>query len=241
MKLIEIKPLNEAYKTRINSLEEVKALLNKHCGDALKTFGEPLVRGMSASGDFIVLRGEDGGRKSANTSNYYTEIMDEVLPPEFPRRSKSIICASYPNISHAAEYGSAMYCLFPMDLVAIGVVPEQDLFAVKLKLGGVENYIFKWNDEFEKLGVDDSSFDRIVSDLEHFKSELEDDAPKWLQQMDDIAEEITDVYVEPFGLTDTSDPWYNDAKHECWIGGNVVAVEYTRWQELLADNSWIET
>lgn len=244
MKLVEIKnikakPLHEAYRTPIKSLDDLKALLNKHCGDALKTFSTPIVRGMRDGGDFLILRGEDGHRESRNTSNYYTRILDHVLGEDgFPLRSKSIICASWPNQDHAALYGP-LHMLFPMNDVPIGVCQGPDIFTTKITLGGKELYIHEFNDEFEREGVDSSSFDRIVSDLEHLKDTEEDDAVEWLQNISNVESELATEYAAPFGLTDTSDPWYNDSKHELWIGGTVICMSEAVYAELLNDQSWI--
>lgn len=53
-------------------LDGVVSLIMEHCGDALQSLDEPIVRGMNETEDFLQMHGESGERRSRNTDNYYT-------------------------------------------------------------------------------------------------------------------------------------------------------------------------
>jgi len=65
-------------------------------------------------------------RKSANTSNWYTQIIsNSKLWKQYPRRDKSIICSN--NRLTATGYGVA-FIVFPFDNARIGVCSENDFW-----------------------------------------------------------------------------------------------------------------
>lgn len=65
-------------------------------------------------------------RKSANTANYYTLILDNSKEwSSFPQRSKSFVCAT--TVQQTFSYGSP-YKVIPFDGTPIGVCPEADIW-----------------------------------------------------------------------------------------------------------------
>lgn len=66
-------------------------------------------------------------RKSANTSNYYTVLIDSILPSwkQYPKRSKSIVATT--NSSTASGYGTR-YRLFPINDPLIALCPTSDIW-----------------------------------------------------------------------------------------------------------------
>ena len=236
MKLSEIKLLTEAYREKISGGTAVE-LLRKHCRDALKTFDTPIVRGMKSDGRWQLITGEDGGRESANTTNHYTVIMDEVLPPEFPRRSKSIICASYANRIYAGDFGTR-YAIFPFDRVKIGVAPEYDLWNTEITLGRETNRIVKWNRIFTDADITADSYKSILSQLEDIRANPRPvgkvpELQFMLNDMDDDLDKmLRTAYTRPFKVTTTADPIYNPGSHEVWISGKCVAIEFEYFLEM---------
>lgn len=236
MKLSEIKLLTEAYREKISGDTAVD-LLRKHCRDALKSFDTPIVRGMNPDGRWQLITGEDGGRGSANTTNHYTVIMDEVLPPEFPRRSKSIICASYANRIYAADFGTR-YAIFPFDGVKIGVAPEYDLWDTKITLGREEFKIVKWNRIFQEAGLPSDSYKSFLTQLEELRANPRPagSAPQLQYYLPDMEDDLDKMfrreYTRHFKVTTTADPIYNPGSHEVWISGKCVAIEFEYFLEM---------
>lgn len=235
MKLNQIKILREAHREDITG-EEAIALLRKHCKDALETIDTPIVRGMRMGDRFQLIAGEDGGRKSKNTSNYYTAILDEVLPGEFPRRSKSIICTSFEGFDYAKSYGT-VYALFPFDGVDIGVCPSGDIWDVAITLGGMTHELPEWNSIFKEAGVPDTSYRDMIRKMREIRdSDVDSDFKTFLIDLEaendgmDFEDMIASEYAMPFTHTTTANPDYNDGEHELWISGKCVAI---RWNIFL--------
>lgn len=247
MKLNEL--LTEAYKVETTP-EEAWDLLNKHCRDALKDLKRPIVRGMSAKdiGETGVITGEDGGRKSANTQNFYTIILDKVLGDKgFPLRSKSIICANWQNSDYVESFGTP-YAIIPFDGVKIGVCPSYDMwettidlpftkieFAPRDKLPIADiNRIFKDADIDEKVSFDGlmkQIFLAIKQEQPNFEK-----FPKGLtfKQLIDMFDE---AYSKPFkfATTATSEIYNDGEEREVWVSGKCVAIKLNVYLKMVKD------
>ena len=228
MKLFEI----AQYKTDVDE-EKIWDLLNTHCQDALGKL--PIVRGMNRfEKGYGVVHGEAGHRESANTTNHYTVILDEVLPENFPKRSKSIICSNWENRSHSKNYGF-LYAIVPFDGVSIGICPEGDMFATEIKLSDDANArpIQRWNSFYDDNDIRADSFPELLKDFKAFLSRRDflDLNPK------NIEEKIRTAYTEPFKCTTTADDsYYNDGtRHELWIGGKCVAIDLFLYRKMMRD------
>lgn len=229
------------------SVEEEKAwkMILKHCKDSIPHMDTPIVRGMrgnSAENIFMIINGAAGERKSRNTKNFYTVILDHVLTPlGFPKRSASIICGNWKNRSHANGYGT-LYAIIPFDGVKIGVCPGEDMFDTEIKLGNKTHNISRWNEEFDKLDIsDDDTYSDMVGMLE-MKAETaedegwEDSDQYWLKAfLDQNGDKvIKEAYTKPFTLTTTKESAYDDgAEHELWIGGKCIAIEFYTFKRML--------
>ena len=104
------------------------ALLNKHCSDAVKAYkkGSRIQRGVRNDAEYLSVDPKSGKpRKSANTKNYYTILMDNMKSwGQYPKRSESLICSTG-NVSFGYGY---MFVVFPYNGAKIGVAPERDLW-----------------------------------------------------------------------------------------------------------------
>lgn len=239
MKLFEI--ADEIYKTEITE-EDAFDLLSKHCSEALKTYDKPIVRGMTGlPNNFGLIHGAAGHRESANTTNYYTVILDKILPPEgYPKRGASIICANWENRSHAYGYGHNAFAIFPYDGATIGVCPSYDMWNTRITLGDDEKSINVWNREFIKMGIPpDATFDEIVKRLEMIRTSEDNqnfEHHSWLFDMEpgNIKKEMAEAYSKPFMLATTSKQQvYNDGvQRELWIGGKCVAIHMSTYKTL---------
>lgn len=138
--------LNDAYKT-ISTREDItwdvlEEKLSPERLELVKHFIKPensIYRGMKDTGSIVVGSGKLLNRKSANTFNYYTLILD-VLPSweHMPRRSQSFICSSSPN--GADGYGSR-YRVIPLENQEIAIAPKSDFWVSFKHLGEISRYI----------------------------------------------------------------------------------------------------
>lgn len=225
MKLNEIKPLREAFRVGVNTIDEAWEILENKCSDAFKDFLTPIVRGMEEYEGFQIITGEDGARKSRNTTNHYTVIMDEVLPREFPKRSKSIICANFYNISYTHQYGEPHY-IFPFNGVKIGVCPGYDMWVTPIDLDGVEKTAIEWNDEYRKRNITAMNYETVLRGITEQAAAMGIDRT-------DIDEMLREAYTKPFEVTTTANPIYNDGeKHELWIGGPCLVLDYMSYRKM---------
>jgi len=216
------------YKTDLAE-EEVWKLLNKHCKDAIGQL--PIVRGMNPfEKGYGLIHGAAGGRVSANTSNHYTVILDALLPKEYPRRGKSIICANWANRKYAGGYG-VPYAIVPYDGVTIGVCPDRDIFGAEVTLGTQTRPIYRWNYFYGDNDITAASFPKLLSD---FKALL-DRRDLWGLEAKTLKETLAKAYSEPFKLATTAtSEIYNDGKeHELWIGGKCIAVDMMLYRSVM--------
>ena len=116
--------------------EQSYELIKKHCKQAYNAFRKRYIiyRGLKDNGDFLFIDPSKFERKSKNTENYYTWIVDNSPNwKDYPKRSKSIICTTSPLKS--ASYGN-VYIVFPYDGSKVGICPTDDFwFSFKNTLG----------------------------------------------------------------------------------------------------------
>jgi hypothetical protein len=135
MALIKLKSLlNETSETDLNrttsidfnvGLEGIK----KSAMHAVRKYkqGFTILRGLDKETSKITLvRPSLFNRKSRNTYNIYTSLMDTLPSWEnYPKRSKSIICTN--SLSSASSYGH-IYIVLPTDGAKVGVCSGRDLW-----------------------------------------------------------------------------------------------------------------
>lgn len=170
MKIAEI--LSEAQVTpyRRESLSgDITELLSKHCSSALKTMRfSPLWRGTRSNRDEILLLDpSSGSRKSENTTNYYTMLMDNSpYMRGWPKRSNSFIGTTRRSMSES--YGNG-YAIFPFDGAKIAICPYGDLWDTVVDLSPFRARKSHWeniNYVMRDLGFSsDASWDDIISHL----------------------------------------------------------------------------
>lgn len=140
MRINEIVNEAEVKPYSVEDLEVARAvkLLNEHCSESLSLIHKPIWRGIRHDfGDIMKIDPSTGIRKSNNTMNYYTELMDHS--PYFagwPPRSKSLVCTT--DTFKAQNYGMK-YAIFPFNGVKIAVCPGADIFNTKMSLPELMN------------------------------------------------------------------------------------------------------
>lgn len=83
-------------------------------------------------------------RKSANISNHYTILLDNISSwRKYPKRSKSIICST--KRVGASSYGTP-FAVFPYDNSKIGVCPKDDLWeSFRSTIGSLQTFTWQLN------------------------------------------------------------------------------------------------
>jgi hypothetical protein len=125
MKIEEL--LEATYKSRTQPIDIYGQFLAKNCKIAYKS-PIKIYRGLAHTEE-LILKGDSAKsvRKSANTANYYTQLIDNILPEwqSFPKRSRSFICTT--SKENAMKYGT-VYRVFPIDDPMIGICPNNDFW-----------------------------------------------------------------------------------------------------------------
>jgi hypothetical protein len=120
-------------------LDQVKI----HCSEAVTALkqGRNVFKGFTnLDNDFYLTDPKLKTRKSQNTTNYYTTLMDNLLIwSKFPKRSQSLICTT--SLRVAASFDEPFHVL-PFNGARFGVCPESDLWYTNMTSAYSENKIF---------------------------------------------------------------------------------------------------
>jgi hypothetical protein len=128
-----VKPENKIGSGRTKTITEDEFIKNvkNECYDILRVYNKNpknfYYRGVSNNNRFSYIEPKNFERKSANTDNYYTLLMDN-LPDwkNYPKRSKSIVFTN--DREMAVSYGNC-YILFPKNGAKIGIASDSDLWS----------------------------------------------------------------------------------------------------------------
>jgi len=110
--------------------DEAFSVISKNCMMSAKAFISKktrIFRGHPKNQSALIVDPTKGvARKSANTANYYTMVIDHSKRwAKYPKRSRSIICTN--DIPSARAYGYC-YAVFPYDGSKIGVCDGDDFW-----------------------------------------------------------------------------------------------------------------
>jgi len=207
--------LNES---RSNSISEEKAikLIKSNCKDALKGIiniernlvykdrGTIIYRGVYNNNDFLYINPKQGSlRKSANTSNYYTLLMDNNSEwKNYPKRSQSIICSTSGSI--ASTYG-VLFIVLPYDNGKIGVCPSDDLWS---SFSNSEIFLSLFNRKLKKLFTylnipfKDDSIESIRNAFNEFDKEVNENEDYFFEILSksDVSSEWIREYIDFFDM-----------------------------------------
>jgi len=221
------------------SSDEAVKILKNNCKDSLKLVKsrDTLFRGTTDRGAFLVIDPSTGVRKSTNTKNYYTILMDNSpYFREYPARSKSLICTT--DEFYARDYGT-MYALVPFDGQKIGICPYSDIWFTTIRnlpLAGGEVYSFE-NIELYfrrhfKLSEKDVSERKIPDTLRS----LCVDKGFNPDQFYDIIDQRMSPEHTGFNLFSTAAFAANRElldRRECWVGGKVLLIRRDMLNEVI--------
>ena len=120
-------------------LGDLVSQIKEKCSDIVANYksqtGHAIWRGDPGLTASYMLKPQNGNRKSANTTNHYTVLLDSnPKNKDWPPRSKSIICSTSFHAAQGYGRGNGMGVLFPYDGTKIGVVNRPDFWSVKVSL-----------------------------------------------------------------------------------------------------------
>lgn len=171
--------LVEQNRTRSITKDEAYDFINKHCPKYLnniKKGNRPIFRGINVDTTYIQGDSSQHVRKSAYTKNYYTLILDYLLPSwqEYPNRSQSFVCTG--SIGKTIDYGNN-FAVFPKDGTEVGVCPDRDIwtsfsvlnraFNIRTleKFNNILLFLFESFDIPSSSTLDPKEFQKRLSDL----------------------------------------------------------------------------
>jgi len=181
----------EEGRSQVITKEEALAMLNSNeYKPSLK--GTPMYRGLpSYKGDFLIISPSKFMRKSRNTFNYYTLLMDN-LPQwrEYPKRSKSIICTTSIDTAHRySDKECSLYVVIPKVGSKIGVCPYSDIwmsfyeFDTLVAFNHVINHLLsltdiRFIDDINDIWSLFTYYDNMISNLHHSYADLDPNEKK---------------------------------------------------------------
>lgn len=233
--------LNESLKKDTIDIDELHNILTTKCSDF--DIKKPFWRGTQDRVNSIYI--SDGSiteRKSANTSNHYTVIIDEALrldDSNHPLRSKSIICANYHNKAHAENYGK-LFAVIPFNEAKIGVTSSDDIWDTEIIINDYELMLPIFNRILKDCNISDKSFNDIVNGITDGinKNTKDMDFMRLKRVFKDI--NIKDELLNAFSPSELDFKFGNGKSvskltnaHELWISGKCAFVEYNIWSDFI--------
>ncbi len=255
MKLAElleaaVKPI----KIKSVSVDKAISVLNEHCKDALWMLekNRPIWRGFipaaRPSSSFSIVDLSKSERKSQNTSNYYTILLDENpynRAEGLPKRSKSLICST--DKKYAARYGP-LYAAIPFDGVKIGCVNKKDMWDTKVRLFRIQDTIDQYNHFFKMLRIEQSieSFENFAKQVSKSSGTLEKCIGKYWYSAKLAKEEkaliqadFMDYLFKAYSTKKTKHTIATTAtlnqeqNQEVWFSDKCVLVEEDTWERIV--------
>lgn len=246
---------NPQYEER--SFEQVIELLESNCSDAVRLIKKDLMfwrgeRNTSFVKDngFALADPSKTVRRSQNTSNYYTLMMDSnPAMTEFPKRSRSFIVSTdnaYAKnfLRREEDSGRETFALVPFNGVKIGVVPAEDIWEIdNVSVFGGRYSMTDFEYEFKNLGIDED-----LSKMKKFHDLLKAGDEETISRVKEQFPKISDADMNDFmgafwdGLNRSGFKCFTTAdmpialvmgSHEAWIGGKSLLVTESMWYKLV--------
>lgn len=235
------------------AIKMAKTKCSKSVDTFLKT-GHVLYRGIQSKdigektpfrGEYLTIDPKKFTRGSAYVGhNYYTLMIDNLRQwKDYPKRSKSIVCAT--GRSKASEYieNDNLYYVFPVNGSSIGIASADDMF-----------YSFKHIDSMRGFSnacyrddLDDSSWDALVSSAkewdENYKTVVDFEERSYLLDIGYISDNYNGNILAT--LANMLDPKMNKfevkkagvtfpVEREAWTDGECILVNYKSIDEFTA-------
>lgn len=229
-------------------LNKAMKLLNAHCTEALPMLETPIWRSMKNHNESIVyIDTTNSMRKSQNTSNHYTLLMDNSpYYKGWPKRSNSLIAST--SKGYATAFYGTLYALFPFNGTNIAVCPNRDIWETRVDLSafeGFESTTFETIADFcqNNLSLPDSSYDALVAKL--YTPRLENEINHYAsfprivtahnfidymnKQMSPAAVGMKLQSISEFAVGP-----YTSLSREVWFSGKCIAIEHSLWHQFVS-------
>lgn len=238
-------------------VERAIAALNKHAKNALWMLHDntPLYRGdrseavtraMNKTG-FLMVDTSATERKSENTSNYYTVILDNhPYRGDFPKRSRSFIGSTNFNRSkgyHGWSSDRGPMVMIPYDDTKIGLVNREDMWDTEITLFGRTESVEAVNDYFSRMDLKAS-----IDDFEKFAARLKNGDSNAIERFrkgfgarnaGKYAQTFMEELWKAYSATSTGHTAHTTKtlprplkKTEVWVGGKVILIDYNMWENM---------
>lgn len=244
--------LKESYKEKI-SKDEVLDILRNNNPDNI------LYRGMNNSGDYCLITGEDGHRRSANTHNYYTIIIDHILKgTDYPLRSKSIICSKSWSKAEdfSRESNQSIYVIIPLKGTKVACVNDHDIWDLKFKTRGLKDDLITLNDCYKLFSISDTNYHDFIDSLTALIEDKDNKSAKFsdyrkeqyeflksiFNDSKNVEKDVISLYkniTNQFSLHNNAyeNPNESHKFHEYWVGGKCLAIKRDIYNELIKEIS----
>jgi hypothetical protein len=249
--------IQEASVTPIKStpldLQEVEEIIKKNCSDSLWMFesktpiwkGEKQQDSILGKNGIAIVDTTKSERKSQNTSNWYTLIIDNNPKyKNYPKRSQSLICTN--KIGTARRYGPPM-AVIPFNDAKIGIVNAPDIWRKSITMGGEKMSLVHANGYFNmlrKFGLSDTNwqsfidFDKKLKTDKKFREEVETSVKgnSIESLLDDFVNKVRKVY-DNLGFELLTPKQYEkrpttSRETEMWVGGEVLCISESIFESL---------
>lgn len=166
--------ITELFDSNAKLINDTVADIRKNCSQTLsaeQTLYKGILRNKNIIGDAVILDPTAIGRRSRNTQNYYTLLIDN-LPnwSKYPKRSKSLIMST--NLNTAKIFGD-IYRILPFNNAILGVCSHSDIWD---SFRNVCKSIDRFNNVLAKSDISDYNYaefltqffiskDRVVKNL----------------------------------------------------------------------------
>lgn len=252
MKINEIifednKPHKNIRRSSEVSILEAIDFIRSNCSEITNIYKKNkdvrLYRGMPSGSDFRFGDTSIRTRRSKNTENYYTMVMDnDPIWKKFPKRSESFICST--DKSYATDYGK-IYLVFPVNGTKIGQCPGRDIWDISIKKTGemldeFNNFILELQN-ISKTGLSQYDYNLFRSKLKIVQNMynknpkfFEDKFPSYLlnkkvkQLLSNNYNNFYKMFLDVISPEDfklwTTKNFDVKNKHECWFSGKCIFV-----------------
>lgn len=239
--------VNEKPKYHDLQVQTAIQALNKYAKDALWMLHDdtPLYRGdpdrIAEKTGFAIVNTSGTERKSQNTSNFYTVILDNHPDrQQFPKRSRSFICTTIRSSATGYAHGSPNI-IIPFDGVPIGAVNQRDMWSTYLEMFGRSLSIEDFNDYYKSFRIAPTmqSFEAAAKSMKDPTSKLSKNfidtfgEQQYKKVKDDFMKVIFDAYsAKKTGHTLHTTANLKGVEGEVWVGGKVIVINQNMWFKL---------
>ncbi len=244
--------LNESRSKELKE-EQFNELLQKNCSDILQKYKQKndlILRGAKQLFTYGYVNPLTSSRTSAYADfNFYTILMDELLPSwkNMPKRSKSVIATN--NENKAGEYGN-VFIIYPYNGSKIGICDDADIWDGFPYLDLTPLNELNWflddmcdvfniknNNDKQTLiklfnEIDDLNYEELMEKLYNTKSNRNEDFIRsYLHSSEDEFIVFLDNQMNPnknkFKSLTTKNYSLKDDSNEIWIEGECILERFT--------------